>query len=221
MIKLDTTMKLYTPLLQPYPHKNFSAVIFFNFFWKGQKIIRFPVPYNLSPWGLTDGFRESDEQSFLAREKKYPEVYYYEVKNVQFYITIQVGILQGYPLDYHFKCWFINFFGRDQYFDEEEGLPKEVLIKKCIEAGEDPSNLVFESGGEGFHELASVLKILAKDSKAEYALYLVSSAFSQETKKTFHKPSLEQKPLVGLEAPSTSNAVQTLKEQAIEVITNS
>jgi len=140
MTKLDTTIELYTDFLQPYPHKNFSAITFFDFFWRGKKIIRFPVPYNLSPWGLTDGSREFDEQSYLAREKKYPEVYYYEVKNVQFYITIQVGILQGYPLDYHFKCWFINFFGREQYFDEEEenifSLPKYVL--------KNPSFIPFE-----------------------------------------------------------------------------
>jgi len=130
MAKLDTTIELKTKYLQPYPYKNFSAVIFFDFFWRGKKIISFPVTYSLSPWGLTDLTRDWNEQSFLGRYEKYPEVYYYEVKNIQFYITIKI-LLQGYPLDYHFNRWFINFFGQDQYFYEEneEGYWGKHILK--------------------------------------------------------------------------------------------
>ena len=121
MIKLDTTIKLYTDSFQPYPHKNFSAIIFFDFFWKGEKFISFPVPYSLSPWGLTDNSRDWDEQGELGRKTQYPEVYYYEVKNIQFYITINI-FMQAVPVDFHFNRWFIHFLGQEQYFNEEEKL---------------------------------------------------------------------------------------------------
>lgn len=85
-----------------YKRKNFAAVIFFDFFFKGKKVISLPQHFSIIPWGLDKMDKNSIEDNDIFFPKKCPGIRHFDYIKNYFYLGVDYSLARNWN-DNHTK----------------------------------------------------------------------------------------------------------------------
>ena len=102
-----------------FKRKHFSAVIFFDFFFKGKKIISLPQSFNIVPLASNKMDKNSIEDNDLFLSVKYPGIRHYDLKNKYFYLAIAYS----FGFDWNDTPRESTFYLLVNFFNHRKGLP--------------------------------------------------------------------------------------------------